>query len=93
MHIETSTNVFNLFTYSPKVHHHNTRFSGADDSYIKHSRTDRVKNSFSRIGAKIWNGIPDSDRALPKYKIKNTPQSRLLDIVIQEDTYHINFSV
>ena len=53
----------------------------------KHSRTDQVKNSFSRIGAKIWNSIPDSDRVLPKYKFKNSIQSRLLDILIQEDTY------
>ena len=30
--------------------------------------------------------IPDSDRALPKYKFKDTLQSRLLDILIQEDT-------
>ena len=47
-----------------------------------------MKNSLSRTGAKIWNSIPDSDRALPKYKfIKNTLQHRLLDILIQEDTY------
>ena len=46
-----------------------------------------MKNSFSRIGAKIWNSIPDSDRALPKYKFKDNLQSRLLDILIQEDTY------
>ena len=46
-----------------------------------------MKNSFSRIGAKIWNCIPDSNRALPKYKFKNTLQSRLLDILILEDTY------
>ena len=46
-----------------------------------------MKNSFSRIGVKISNSIPDSDRALPKYKFKNTLQSRLLDILIQEDTY------
>ena len=54
---------------------------------IKHSRTDHIKNSLSRIGAKIWNSIPNSDRALPKYKFKNTLQRRLLDILIQEDTY------
>ena len=35
----------------------------------------------------MWNSIPGSDRALPKYKFKNTLQSRLLDILIQEDTY------
>ena len=46
-----------------------------------------MKNSFTRIGAKIWNSIPDSDRVLPKYKFENTLQSRLLDILIQEDTY------
>ena len=57
-----------------------------DNFHIKHSRTDQVKNSFSRIGAKIWNSIPDSDRVPPRYKFKNTLQSRLLDILIQEDT-------
>ena len=46
--------------------------------YIKHSRTDQVKNSFSRIGAKIWNSVPDSDRVLPKHKFKNTLQGQLL---------------
>ena len=79
--------VSNLFTYSSKLHHHNTRFSAAGNFYLKHSRTDHMKNSFSRIGAKIWNSIPDSDRALPKYKFKDNLQSRLLDILIQEDTY------
>ena len=83
----TPPNVSKLFTYSSKVHHHNTRFSAAGNFYIKHSRTDHMKNSFSRIGAKIWNCIPDSNRALPKYKFKNTLQSRLLDILILQDTY------
>ena len=46
-----------------------------------------MKNSFLSTGAKIWNSIPDSDCALPKYKFKNILQSRLLDILIQEDTY------
>ena len=79
--------VSNLFTYSSKIHHHNTRFSAAGNFYLKHSRTDHMKNSFSRIGAKIWNSIPDSDGALPKYKFKDTLQSRLLDILIEEDNY------
>ena len=83
----TPPNVSKLFTYSSKVHHHNTLFSAAGNLYIKHSRTDHMKNSFSRIGAKIWNCIPDSDRALTKYKFKNTLQSRLVEILIVEDTY------
>ena len=48
-------NVSNSFTYSSKVHHHNTRFSAAGNFYIKYSRTGHMKSSFSRIGAKIWN--------------------------------------
>ena len=83
----TPPNVSKLFTYFSKAHHHNTRFSAAGNFYTKHSRTDHMKNSFSRIGAKIWNCIPDSNRALPKYKFKNTLQSRLLDILLLEDTY------
>ena len=43
-----------------------------------------MKNLFSRIGAKIWSSVPDSDRAL---KFKNTLQSWLLNILIREDTY------
>ena len=46
-------NVSNSFTYSSKVHHHNTRFSAAGTFYIKHSRTGHKKSYFSRIGAKI----------------------------------------
>ena len=85
----TPPNVSYSFTYSSKVHHRNTRFSAAGNFYIKHARTDHMKSYFSRIGAKIWNvySIPDSDCALPKNKFKNTLQSQLLDILIQEDTY------
>ena len=51
-----------------------------------------LKLSTKQIFSETWrwvppNSIPDSDRALPKYKFENTPQSRLLDILIQEDTY------
>ena len=53
----TPPNVSNLFTYSSKVHYHNTRFSVAGNFFIKHSRTEHIKNSISRIGAKIWNSI------------------------------------
>ena len=51
----TPPNVSNLFTYSSKVHYNDTRFSAAGNFYIKHSRKNHMKNSFSRIGANIWN--------------------------------------
>ena len=83
----TPLNVSNLFTYSLKILHHTTRFSAAGNFYLKHSRKDDMKYSFSRIGAKIWNSISDSDRAPTKYKYEDSSPSRLLDMVIQEETY------
>ena len=83
----TPPNISKIFTCSSQIHHHYTRFSAAGNFYIEYSRTDHKKNSFLSIGAKIWNGIADSHRALPKYKFKNFLQSRLMDILIQEDNY------
>ena len=83
----TPPNVSNLFTYSSKMHHHNTRFSVAGNFYLHYSRTDHLKNSFSSIGAKMWNSSPNSDCALPKYKFKGILQNQLLDIPTQENTY------
>ena len=84
----TPPNVSTSSTYSSKIHHHNTRFSAAGNFYLQYSRTNHLKNSFSSIGAKIWNSIPNSDRALPKsYKFRDILQNRLLDILTQENTY------
>ena len=54
----TPPNVSNLFSYSSKIHHHNKRFSMAGNFYPQYSRMNHLKNSFSSIGAKIWNSIP-----------------------------------
>ena len=83
----TRPNIYNLFTYSSKIDHHNARFSVAGNFYLQYSRKDHLKTSFSSIGAKIWNSIPNSDRALPKYKFKDILQNRLLDVLTQENTH------
>ena len=83
----TPPNVSNLFTSSSKIHHHNTRFSVASNFYLQYSRTNHLKNSFSSIGAKIWNSIPNSDRALPEYKFKDILQNRPLDILTPGNSY------
>ena len=46
-----------------------------------------LKNSFSSIGAKIWNSIPNRDHALPKYKFEDILQNQLLDTLTQENTH------
>ena len=53
----TPPNVSNFYTYSSKVHNRNKRFSVAGNFCLQYSRTDHLKNSFSNIGAKIWNTI------------------------------------
>ena len=83
----TPPNISNIFTYSSKIHHHITRFSAAGNCHIKHSRRDHLNNSFSSIGSKIWNSIPVSDCALPKYKFNDILHNRLLDTPIQGNIY------
>ena len=67
----TPPGVSNFSTYSSKIHHRNKRFSVAGNFCLQYARTDHLKNSFSNIGAKIWNSISHSDRVLPKYKFKD----------------------
>ena len=62
----TPINISNLFTSSAKIHRYNTRFSATSNFYIKSSRADNLRNSFSCLGAKIWNNIPESIRSLSK---------------------------
>ena len=70
---------FFTLRFYPKTHNRNTQFSVAGNFYPEHSRMDHLKNSFSSIGTKIWNSIPDSDHALLKYKCKDILQNWLLD--------------
>ena len=60
-------NICNLFTFTQDIHQHNTRSASSGNYYINHSRLNHHKNSFSIVGAKIWNSIPESYRSLPKH--------------------------
>ena len=51
-------NISNLFTLTQDFHHYNTRSSTSGNFYMNYSRLNHHKNSFSIIGAKIWNSIP-----------------------------------
>ena len=80
-------NISNLFTSSAKIHRYNTRFSAASNFYIKSSRTDHLRNSFSRLGAKIWNNIFESIRLLSKNIFKKKMNKEHLYLLTLEDTY------
>ena len=60
------SDISDLFTPTKDVHHYNTRSSTVGKFYINYSRLNHYKNSFSIMGAKLWNSIPDVKRQLPK---------------------------
>ena len=63
-------NISEIFTRSEQVHSYSTRFLVAGSFYIKQARTNHQLFSFSRVGAKIWNGIPPELRELRRAPFK-----------------------
>ena len=59
-------NICNLFTFTQDIHQSNTRSASSGNYFINRSRLNHHKNSFSIVGAKIWNSIPESYWKLPK---------------------------
>ena len=53
-------NICNLFISTQDIHQYNTRSASSGNYYINYSRLNHHKNSFSIVGAKIWNSIPES---------------------------------
>ena len=51
--------------------------------YTKEYRLNVKRNAFSRVGVKIWNGIPQILKERPKKKLK----AMLLDILQTQDSY------
>ena len=78
-------NISRLFTRSEQVHCYSTRFSVAGSLYIKQGRTNHQLLSFSRVGAKIWNGIPSELRKLRKASFKRKLTHLLLKILETEE--------
>ena len=62
-------------------------FQNSVNRYLKFSRTEHSKISFSVLGAKTWNRISNCLHSLPKYKFKRMLHNPLLNILIQEYKY------
>ena len=69
------------------VHTYNTRASTSEHFYTKESRLNVKRNAFSRVGVKIWNGIPQILKERPKKAFKRSLKEMLLDILETEDSY------
>ena len=80
-------NILKLFSRISSVHTYNTRASTSEHFYTKESRLNVKRNAFSRVGVKIWNGIPQILKERPKKAFKRSLKAMLLDILQTEDSY------
>ena len=70
------TNIMNLFSKTSNIHSYRTRSSTSENFYIKRTRLEVQKDAFSRVGAKIWNEIPNSLKKLPKKEFNSKKSSK-----------------
>ena len=80
-------NIFNLFTHQADIHPYETRSSQRGDYFLKRSRIDIQKRSFSRIGVRIWNSISCEVRQMSKSNFKNNVDEILLQRLLKYDDY------
>ena len=83
----TPPNIFNLFTHQADIYPYETRSSQRGDYFLKRSRIDIQKRSFSRIGVKIWNSISCEVRQMSKCNFKNNVDDILLQRLLKYDDY------
>ena len=56
---QVPSNILDLFTKTSEICSHFNRSAAAGNFYIKYSRLNIQTASFSRLGAKVWNDIPE----------------------------------
>ena len=61
--------------------------SAAGKFHVIHSRTKQQNQSFSRLGAKIRNKIPELLKSKPKQSSKKHLQTKLLQFLVHEGVY------
>ena len=78
-----SINICKLFYSISSIHSYNTRSSHSQNLYTQYSRTNLQKNSFSRVGVKLWNEIPNSIRFSTKSSFKKNVRQCLYSNLIR----------
>ena len=81
------SNIQDLFQDISHVHFYNTRSSASNNFYTKPSRLSIQANSFSRIGVKVWNEVPQTLTNLSKNAFKRKLKQILFNILSSQDSY------
>ena len=77
--INTSSAPINISISFPKitsVHSYGTRSSTSEHFYTKKSALNVQSKAFSRVGVKIWNGIPTSLKNSSKNSFKKSIRTK-----------------
>ena len=80
-------NLLKMFTNVNQIHSHNTRSAIGGNYFIQQSNQNQKNNSFSRLGTKIRNGIPNELRNRRKHIFKTKINAILLQVLKGEDVY------
>ena len=80
-------NISHLLIPTQQIHSYSTRSSSSGNYYISHSRLNQKNDSFSIMGAKIWNSIPENLRNSSKSLFKEKVHTILLKIFQVQDRY------
>ena len=80
-------NILNLFSKITSVHSYSTRSSTSKHYFTKQSVLNIQSKAFSRVGVKIWNGIPTSLKNLSKNSFKKIIRTKLIEILEIENCY------
>ena len=81
-------NILHLFIPTQQqIHSYSTRSSSSGNYYISHSRLNQKNGSFSIMGARTWNSIPENLRNSSKSLFKEKVHTILLKIFEVQDRY------
>ena len=81
------SDIQDLFQDISNVHSYNTHSSASNNFYTKPSRLSVQANSFSRIGVKVCNAIPQALRNLSKNAFKRKLKQILVSILGSQHSY------
>ena len=88
IHCKTApTNLIELFTNIDSILSYNTRSAKAGNFYEKFLRLHQQSQSFSRIGCKIWNKLPQYLRKKRRFSFKKCQKQILLRFLEHEDSH------
>ena len=79
--------ILHLFTSLASIPSYNTRAAAAGKFHVIHLQTKQQNQSFSMLGAKIWNKTPDLLKSKPKQLCKKHLQTKLLQFLVHEEVY------